>query len=112
MANGLPRATLRELMGPYLKVPMCSGLRGVIEQNGTAVLAKGGAFLEKYLQLPTPVALPKVRRPVVNWETYPPILVLRALLAERFAAWAGERLTLLKAPLNKHTSMISLRRNT
>jgi len=89
LIHSMPKAMLLPMMGGFINQPLCRGVQELIETNGTAALRQGAALVEGLLLPPKALPSPEPVGQVVDWGTYPPIVVMQALLHERFSVWAN-----------------------
>eukprot|EP00930_Biecheleria_cincta_P060270 TRINITY_DN4594_c0_g2_i1.p1 TRINITY_DN4594_c0_g2~~TRINITY_DN4594_c0_g2_i1.p1 ORF type:complete len:1018 (-),score=179.46 TRINITY_DN4594_c0_g2_i1:199-3252(-) len=73
------RASMRNLL--------CGSIAELITERGATVLKTIAQSLVDFMQVPPTPALPPVLEPVVDWGSYPPLLLGKAMLAERLKSW-------------------------
>jgi len=92
---GMPKEVLANLIGGFINVPLCDGLRNLVNTNGTASGQQGANLAGIMLMDPFPLAEPVPIKPLLSWDKYPPMLVLEAMLRERFHLWTDRALQIL-----------------
>lgn len=86
---------LASSVGAFVNEPLCEGLRDVVNEQGSNATAFATNMVAPLLmdlwspQPPTPL------KPLMDWDHYPPVLVLEALVRERFHLWANRVVQIL-----------------
>mmetsp|Transcript_70559 Transcript_70559/g.204610 ORF Transcript_70559/g.204610 Transcript_70559/m.204610 type:complete len:1041 (-) Transcript_70559:104-3226(-) len=91
----LPKSTLLLSMQGFAQQEMCSALKDLIETNGTESLRLAGTLVAPLLLPPLAPLQANVLRPAMDWATWPPTAVLKALVRERFSVWVGRAVKIL-----------------
>lgn len=85
--------------------PLCEGMRSFLKVNGTAAAEQAGDLVSFLLLPPFPDPEPKPLKVLLDWEDYPPVGVLQALMQERFSVFSARMLEIVNVT-DFHTKLI------